>query len=100
MKNSDKKITAEELDAKFDAGEEDIIEHFDTDNTLKRVNVDFPLWMLQELDSEAQRLGIPRQAVIKSWVDEAIDRKRFRAKMKEKYPENYEMMGDTLTRKA
>ncbi len=31
----------------------------------KRVNVDFPLWMLQSLDREARRLGVPRQAVIK-----------------------------------
>ncbi|OPX29482.1 MAG: CopG family transcriptional regulator, partial [Gemmatimonadaceae bacterium 4484_173] len=31
----------------------------------KRVNVDFPVWMVHSLDKEAKRLGIPRQSLIK-----------------------------------
>ena len=38
----------------------------------KRVNVDFPVWMIQSLDKEAQRLGVPRQAVIKVWIAERL----------------------------
>jgi hypothetical protein len=38
----------------------------------KRVNVDFPVWMIQSLDKEAQRLGVPRQAVIKVWLAERL----------------------------
>ena len=38
----------------------------------KRVNVDFPIWMIQSLDKEAQRLGVPRQAVIKVWLAERL----------------------------
>jgi hypothetical protein len=40
----------------------------------KRVNVDFPLWMLQSLDREAKRLGVPRQAVIKVWIAERLEK--------------------------
>lgn len=39
----------------------------------KRVNVDFPIWMIQSLDKEAQRLGVPRQAVIKVWLAERMN---------------------------
>jgi hypothetical protein len=40
----------------------------------KRVNVDFPLWMLHFLDKEAKRLGVPRQSLIKVWVAERLDK--------------------------
>lgn len=39
----------------------------------KRVNVDFPIWMLQSLDKEAQRLGVARQSIIKVWVAERLE---------------------------
>ena len=38
----------------------------------RRVNVDFPEWMIHSLDQEAERLGIPRQAVIKVWISERL----------------------------
>ena len=41
----------------------------------KRVNVDFPVWMIQSLDREAQRLGVPRQSVIKIWIAERLEAK-------------------------
>ena len=73
-----KEKTIDRLEAAFDAGE-DMDEFFDFDSPsfpnreLKRVNVDFPQWMIVGLDSEAARLGINRQAVIKTWVAEKLD---------------------------
>jgi len=40
----------------------------------KRVNVDFPLWMIHLLDKEAKRLGVPRQSIIKVWVSERMEK--------------------------
>lgn len=42
----------------------------------KRVNVDFPVWMAEELDREAKRLATTRQAIIKVWLAERLDRAR------------------------
>ena len=41
----------------------------------KRVNVDFPGWMIQSLDREAKHLGIPRQSLIKVWIAERLEQK-------------------------
>lgn len=79
-----KQISAEEFDRIFDEGEEDIMEYFDLENAvlmqgdtvIKRVNVDFPQWMVDELDQEASRLSINRQAVIKTWIAGVIDQRR------------------------
>jgi hypothetical protein len=73
-----KTITAEELDKKFDDGEEDILQYFDLskaerpNQAPKRVNVDFPLWVVNGLDREAQRLGVTRQSLIKMWIAEKL----------------------------
>ena len=70
-------MKAEELDKKFDAGE-DVSQYLDLSKARrptqeqKRVNVDFPLWMVQLLDKEAKRLGVPRQSIIKLWVAERL----------------------------
>jgi hypothetical protein len=42
----------------------------------KRMNVDFPVWMINSLDKEATRLGVSRQSVIKVWLEERIERRR------------------------
>jgi hypothetical protein len=42
----------------------------------KRVNVDFPVWMVQSLDREAHRLGVTRQALIKLWLAAKLDHQR------------------------
>jgi hypothetical protein len=66
-------MKAEKLDKKFDAGES-ITEYLDLSKARrpgleqKRVNVDFPLWMVRELDREATRLGVPRQSLIKMLI--------------------------------
>lgn len=70
-------ITAEELDEKFDNGE-DISAYVDwskarrPNQEARRVNVDFPAWMVERLDREAGRLGVTRQSVIKMWIAERL----------------------------
>jgi hypothetical protein len=72
-----KSITAEEFDRKFEAGE-DVSEYLDWSKAVrpnlepKRVNVDFPTWVVNGLDREAQRLGVTRQALIKMWIAERL----------------------------
>jgi CopG antitoxin of type II toxin-antitoxin system len=76
-----KRISVEELDRMFDDGE-DVSEFFDWSKATrpglvpKRVNVDFPQWMVNRLDAEAARLGITRQAVIKTWIGERLGSER------------------------
>jgi len=41
----------------------------------RRVNVDFPTWMVESLDREASRLGVTRQSIIKVWIAERLERK-------------------------
>lgn len=73
-------MKAEELDKKFDDGE-DVLEHFDlstvkrTNREIKRVNVDFPSWMVKSLDKEASRIGVSRQSLIKLWLSERLELK-------------------------
>ena len=72
-------MKAEEFDRRFDAGE-DVTEYLDVagarrpGQSVKRVNVDFPVWMIASLDKEARRLGVPRQSIIKVWVAERLER--------------------------
>ena len=73
-------MKAREFDAAFDDNEVDIIDQLDLSRArrpgreVQRVNVDFPTWMVSSLDAEASRLGITRQAVIKTWIAERLDR--------------------------
>jgi hypothetical protein len=70
-------MKAKDLDNKFDSGE-DITQFLDIskakrpDQDQKRVNVDFPVWMIHSLDKEAKRLGVPRQSIIKIWIAEKL----------------------------
>ena len=70
-------MKANELDKIFDDGE-NISEFFDLSHARrpgqehKRVNVDFPVWMIHSLDKEAKRLGVPRQSIIKFWIAERL----------------------------
>ena len=71
-------MKASELDKIFDENEDDILDHFDTSKIRmineepKRVNIDFPSWMVQSLDKEAKHIGVSRQAVIKMWLAEKL----------------------------
>lgn len=70
-------MKAREFDEKFDEGK-DISKYLDVSKAKrpvqeqKRVNVDFPLWVIQSLDKEARRLGVTRQSIIKVWVAERL----------------------------
>ena len=72
-------MKAKEFDRKFDAGGE-ITQHLDLskarrpEQEQKRVNVDFPIWMIRSLDKEAKRLGVPRQSLIKMLIAQHIDK--------------------------
>lgn len=74
-------MKAEDFDRKFDEGMEDIIDDLDMASARRinrdprRVNVDFPGWMVQALDREADRLGVTRQSIIKVWIAERLERK-------------------------
>ncbi len=74
-------MKARELDRKFDEGE-NITESLDLKQARrpaqeqKRVNVDFPIWMIHSLDKEARRLGITRQSIIKVWIAERLKTER------------------------
>ena len=74
-------MKAEDFDRKFDEGKEDIIDDLDLSRARRinreprRVNVDFPKWMVDALDREAGRLGVTRQSIIKVWIAERLERK-------------------------
>ena len=71
-------MKASTFDKKFDKGE-DITKYLDLSRATKpgqeqkRVNVDFPVWMIHRLDKEAKRLGVPRQSLIKIWIAERLE---------------------------
>ncbi len=71
-------MKAKKFDKKFDEGQS-VVEHLDLANVRrpgleqKRVNVDFPVWMIHSLDKEAKRLGVPRQSIIKIWLAERLE---------------------------
>lgn len=72
-------MKAKEFDKKFDTGER-VLDHLELSKARrpnqeqKRVNVDFPLWMIHSLDKEARRLGVPRQSIIKVWIAERLEK--------------------------
>jgi len=71
-------MKAKDLERDFDAGK-DITKYMDLSNIRKpnqeqkRVNVDFPVWMIHLLDAEASRLGVTRQSIIKVWLAERLE---------------------------
>jgi hypothetical protein len=73
-------MKAEEFDRKHNSNNVDIIDDLDLstarrpNQSQRRVNVDFPIWMIDSLDKEARRLGVTRQSVIKMWLSERLDK--------------------------
>lgn len=73
-------MKARDFDKKFDSGE-DVTSELDLSKARrlnqepKRINVDFPAWMIELLDQEAKRLGVTRQSIIKVWIAEMLERK-------------------------
>jgi hypothetical protein len=73
-------MKAEEFDQAFDRGEDvssalDLAAAQRPGLEQRRVNVDFPVWMIESLDREARRLGVTRQSVIKVWIAERLERR-------------------------
>jgi len=72
-------MKAREFDKKFD-GNKNISKYLDISKVRRpgqeqrRVNVDFPLWMIDLLDKEAKRLGVPRQSIVKVWIAERLEK--------------------------
>ena len=72
-------MKAKDFDKTFDDNTNDIIDSLDLstlkrpNQTQKRVNVDFPIWMIESLDKEASRLGVTRQSIIKVWLAERLE---------------------------
>ncbi len=77
MKKNNTTMKASELDRLFDEGG-DITPHLDFSRSRrpgleqKRVNVDFPQWVIDSLDFQASRLGVTRQSIIKVWIAERL----------------------------
>lgn len=71
-------MNSSEFDRRFDEGES-VLEALDLGGARRRrleqkkVNVDFPLWMIEALDREASRLGVTRQSIIKVWLAERLE---------------------------
>ena len=72
-------MKAEDLEKRFNECR-DMTKHLDVSRARrplqeqKRVNVDFPLWMIHFMDKEAKRLGVPRQSLIKIWLAEKLQK--------------------------
>lgn len=70
-------MKASEFDKNFDDGE-NILAELDVSRArrpgeeTRRINVDFPAWMVESLDREARRLGVTRQSIIKMWLAERL----------------------------
>ena len=71
-------MKAKKFDSDFNSGK-DITSMLDVSKARrplqehKRVNVDFPTWMIESLDREASRLGVTRQSIIKVWLAERLE---------------------------
>ena len=72
-KQAIKKISAKEFDHRFEKGDdlEDFLD-FAKAVVVRRVNIDFPDWMVRRLDREAEKLNISRQAVVKMWIHDRL----------------------------
>ena len=72
-------MKANEFDKKFDDNGTEITSALDLSKAKrsmldqKRVNVDFPIWMIESMDREANRLGVTRQSIIKIWLAERLE---------------------------
>ena len=70
-------MKAYEFDQKFDAGEDvtDLVDWSQArrvNTETRRVNVDFPAWVVAGLDQQAKQLGVTRQSLIKLWIADRL----------------------------
>lgn len=78
MKKLDKKkITSEEFDRRFDAGEDMgnslNIKKVTVNKKIQRINIDFPVSFLRRIEKEARKIGVARTALIKIWIAERLE---------------------------
>ena len=72
-------MKAKDFDKKFDGNKVDVIDDLDLstikhpNQAQKRINVDFPIWIIDSLDKEASRVGVTRQSIIKVWLAERLE---------------------------
>ncbi len=75
------RVKASKFDQEFDQGK-DVSRYLDVSKARRpgleqrRVNVDIPVWMIESLDREAARVGVPRQSLVKLWIAERLERLR------------------------
>ena len=72
-------MKAKTFDKKFNEGQDitntlDLSKSRRLNQEQKRVNVDFPTWMIASLDREAKHLGVTRQSIIKVWLAERLEK--------------------------
>jgi len=85
-KTTSRRLTASQFDALADSGT-DLLQHLDLstirrfsaeeerlDLTPTKVNIDFPRWMVESLDHASDRVGVPRQSLIKMWLAERLQK--------------------------
>ena len=77
-------MKADEFDTLFDDGKDvshllDLSSANRPNQEQKRVNVDFPKWMVTQLDAEARRVGVTRQSIIKVWLAERLEQSKHSA---------------------
>lgn len=78
------RVKASKFDQEFDQGK-DVSRYLDVSKARRpgleqrRVNVDIPVWMIESLDREAARVGVPRQSLVKLWIAERLERLRIGA---------------------
>ena len=81
-------MKAKEFDKKFDDNEDDIIENLDlstlkhSNQEQKRVGIDYPVWVLDSLDKEANRTGVSLESIIKNWLVERLEKQAVSRKMR------------------
>ena len=78
-------MKTKDFDKRFDDGAVDIVQDLDMttarrpNQRQRRVNVDFPVWMIASLDKEAARIGVTRQSIIKLWLSERLEQSAHKA---------------------
>jgi len=73
-------MNTEEFNNKFDEGQSmvddlDLSKALRSEQQLTRISIDFPVWMVNSLDKEANRLGVTRQSIIKMWLADKLERR-------------------------